>query len=155
CLLAVLLNGVAAVLGTWGLVLSLPLLVLIFIWIWWLERRRRATRLRYQFVKEPPQSAHGLILLVSPYEARSKDPQLSTPEEVDRQINTLLQKSGGWAEADFAGVNLANSNLAPLLGAVAYHAGQGTLREVWLITTRTELVETGQGASNWARGSEV
>lgn len=122
--------------------------------MWYRERRRARTRsqqLTFQVTKEPPSAARGLILLVSPFDPRDatfKQEQVLLPKIaaiVDKSLHDLT-------EADFGTINLQGSNLRPLIDAVAFHAGENTLRDVWLITTQSDPTATGNTAA--AKGSE-
>lgn len=101
-------------------------------WWWWDQRREQQRRLGLVVEKKPPQAARGLILLLSPYDPR--EPNLKQTQTLQPLVEQLLQLSNPQA-ADFEAINLFKSNLMPQIQAVAYHAAQGKLRDIWLITT--------------------
>ena len=76
---------------------------------------------------------------------------LSTPQK--KKLTSVLTRPVTMA-ADFDATELVSSNLAPLLQAIDFHAGKGTLRDVWLITTCTEFVKAEGGPTAAVRGSE-
>lgn len=151
-ILMISLSGISTVLGHWGAIVGVPFVAVLFFVIW-IQDRRRSKRLTYQFVKERPRGAKGLILLLSPFSPRNKslqDPQLMLP-----LLESILQKDPSQLnEADFTNVDVAHSNLRPLIDAVAFHADkEKTLREVWLITSESEVAESG-GTTLRGPGSE-
>lgn len=112
-----------------GLV-SVPVLAVAW---WWVDRQRdRQRRLGFVVEKKPPQAAKGLILLLSPYDPR--EAHLRQEQILQPLVDRLLQ-SPHPTSSDFESINLFRSNLLPQIQAVDYHATQGTLRDVWLITT--------------------
>ena len=112
-----------------GLV-TVPALALVW---WWIDRRRdQQRRLGVVVEKKPPQAARGLILLLSPYDPR--DAHLRQEQTLQPLVERILQLPNPKA-SDFEAINLFKSNLMPQIRAITYHAAQGTLRDIWLITT--------------------
>jgi CRISPR-associated protein (Cas_Cas02710) len=103
---------------------------------WWLVDRQRIKRQRqsaiFPVIKEPPQAAKGLILLLSPYSPRNE--ALKKSIELTLLINQVIATSNP-EMADFEQIGLLDSNLVPQIKAVKYHLEQGKLRDIWLITT--------------------
>jgi hypothetical protein len=153
CLLSIGLNTFSSLVGTWGFVVCAPFLVLLFVLMWLRARRLLAAPVAYRVTKQPPLPARGLILLLSPYDPRSPNPELRDAEKVHVMIEALLENAERLTEDDLHKINLSGSNLAPQLEAVAYHVRQGQLRDVWLLTTATEWVEA-DGVRRCVRGSE-
>ncbi|MBZ5554043.1 MAG: hypothetical protein LAO21_15110 [Acidobacteriia bacterium] len=156
CILTFALNKVSNRFPDWADAIFGSLLVLIFILMWWSERHRtraRSQRLTFQVTKEPPARAKGLILLVSPYDPRSQN--LRDEKVLLPLMDSIRQKQlSVLADADFVEINLSNSNLRPLMDAVAFHSGEDKLREVWLITTESEK-RMQEGEEVKIRGSEL
>ncbi len=112
--------------------------VIAVIW-WWFDRQRdQKRRLGFVVEKKPPQAARGLILLLSPYDPR--EAHLRQEQVLQPQVEQLLQLSNPQA-SDFAAINLFRSNLMPQIRAVEYHATQGKLRDIWLITTSSYEIQ--------------
>ena len=103
---------------------------------WWLFDRHRIKRQRqsaiFPVIKEPPQAAKGLILLLSPYSPRNE--ALRKSVGLTLLINQVIATSNP-EMADFEQIGLLDSNLVPQIKAVKYHLEQGKLRDIWLITT--------------------
>jgi hypothetical protein len=131
--------GFAGINAMTGLLSSGNLIGMIFIpvfaagwWLWeWRYRKNLEQEISYSLTKQAPLPSKGLILLLSPY-----DPRIQKTEQLE--FDVAIQKFIGIlnpTEADFASINLLNSNLAPQLAAVKYHAEARKLRDVWLVTT--------------------
>jgi CRISPR-associated protein (Cas_Cas02710) len=102
---------------------------------WWLWERHYQKNIEWDFsfslTKQAPQPSKGLILVLSPYDPRIPNAERETLENA---IQTLLRASNV-SEEDFTSIHLTNSNLAPQLAAVQYHAEANKLRDIWLVTT--------------------
>lgn len=148
--LSALINLLAAgnIFGTAGVA------VVGFIW-WWIDRQRAKERIQSLYRnltisvgKEPPTGARGLILLLSRYSPRNqalKDERTIAPlikAVIDAPADKLTQE-------DFDRLDLLNSNLFPQIKAVDFHAQQGKLRDIWLISTESYAQQSTQ-----VKGSE-
>jgi len=133
-----------------SLSMSSVLLVLLFAF-WWhrdrLRTRERSKKLAFQPGKVDPPPAKGLILLLSPYDPR--DPNLTKEDKLkpllDRVIETPTEQLN---DTDFSAINLAESNLRPQIEAIKYHMQKGSLRDVWLIASKSHgNVKGSEGAA--------
>jgi CRISPR-associated protein (Cas_Cas02710). len=125
-----------------------------FVW-WRVERQSAKERVRNLrnvgaiIAKEAPTGVRGLILLLSPYSPRK--PQLKNESTVaplfESVINAEIEKL---TQEDFDKLDLFNSNLFPQIKAVEFHASQGKLRDIWMISTKS--YETKKGKK--VKGSE-
>jgi hypothetical protein len=153
CILAFALNKVSGRFPDWADFLFAGFLAVLFALMWWASRRVQAGRLRLHVHKQQPQGVSGLVLLVSPYDTRN--PASCDSEQLSMALRRALERPVEQLTAvDFEAIGLVSSNLAPLVQAIDFHAAKGTLRDVWLITTRTEFVKGEGGLTSAVRGSE-
>lgn len=128
-------------------VLSVLLLSALFLGWWMYDKRRGLTiakLIAFPPVKEQPRPAHGLTLLLSPFDPR--DAELRKQEILSPLIDALRNKST-LDQGDFDKINLLNSNLRPQIKAVEYHHDKGNLGDVWLITSESDgSVKGSEGA---------
>lgn len=105
---------------------------------WWQfdrwRTRRQAQQTAFSVNKEIPRPAKGLILLLSPY--NPSNPSLKDETILKQLLDTILNLPAPQA-ADFDRINLLSSNLFPQIKAIEYHINQGSLRDVWLITSES------------------
>ncbi len=115
--------------------------IVIVALVWWqvnrkIEKKRQEQiqeQTQYKTLKQSPELAKGLILLLSPYSPRNS---LLSSEQVETKINHICETSpNNLTEDDFHEINLFNSNLLTQIKAIEYHLEGGKLKEVWLITT--------------------
>ncbi|NEO99581.1 MAG: hypothetical protein F6J89_02615 [Symploca sp. SIO1C4] len=122
----------------------------LFIFWWWLERRKVKARIKHLQAQlllsvqpQAPLPAKGLILLLSPYSSRQ--PELQNSQVLDSLLQKICQTSTvDLTEDDFAQIDLLNSNLRPQIEAVKFHLQDGTLKEVWLLSSQSS--HTNQGS---------
>ncbi|MCW6051344.1 hypothetical protein K4039_14920 [Lyngbya sp. CCAP 1446/10] len=127
-----------------------------FIW-WRVDRQREKKRIQTLYTqnlgiivgKEPPTGVRGLILLLSPYSPRKQElkNEGTIAPLIELVINTEIEKL---TQDDFDRLDLFNSNLSPQIKAVEFHASQGNLRDIWMISTKS--YETKEGKK--VKGSE-
>ena len=122
-----------------------------FIW-WRVDHQREKKRIEALYSqnlgivvvgKEPPTGVRGLILLLSPYSPRK--PELKNESTIapliELVINTEIEKL---TQDDFDQLDLFNSNLFPQIKAVEFHAKQGKLRDIWMISTKSYNTKEGK-----------
>jgi len=115
----------------WG---ALGIAVVFLFWYRWERRPQKKLSVGIKTTKVPPQSARGLILLLSRYYAGKIDGKDIPKDEIETGIRNLLDNSiDQLTEADFSAIKLQNSNLEPQIKAVDYHVKANTLQEVWLV----------------------
>ena len=152
-LLAFAINRVSNRFPAWSDQLFMGFLVCLFAFVWWVNRRAAALPAVVSLSKQPPERVRGLILLVSPYDPR--DPAVKNAEAFTLNVRQVLEKPAAeLTDGDFEAIGLARSNLWPLVKAVEYHATGDVLRELWLITTRTEFEKKEGMPTVPIRGSE-
>ena len=105
--------------------------------------RRRRKELQRRLVnlvldRKAPQPARGLILLISPLGyPRQKEPPFLAQQDISNKINqVILEDDAAKCKRVLEELELQNSNLATRLKAIEYHMSSGTLRDVWLISTK-------------------
>jgi CRISPR-associated protein (Cas_Cas02710) len=120
-------------------VIGAILVVLVFIVrdsIGWWKARRYRRQLVFEPIKIAPLPARGLILLVSPYSPFAESLK-QDPVNLNATISSILDKDVGELTLEaFKQIGIFNSNLLPQIKAVEYHAGEGKLTDVWLISTK-------------------
>lgn len=125
-------NMLAAVLtdqATWVWIGLVTFLIIFSIVLWAARPRLVSAQLETPLPLRTPseQEAHahrGLILAVSLYRPGSNSPAASL---------SLTERQQAAAAGDYALLDLAHSNLAPLLHAIEVHSAR--LQHIWLITT--------------------
>lgn len=159
CALAISLNYVSGLFGTWMSPFCFALVVVMFGIMWYRDRRKAEAITRnvtFEVSKELPKSCRGLILLVGPYDPRHqalRDRNVLLPMIEDflkKPVNSLTQE-------EFGAINLFHSNLQPQLDAIAFHAEEEPkrLRDVWLITTEGDAGDPGSGATGSTQAGDL
>lgn len=126
---------VSAIIGSLseGSIIGIIAVILIAASWAFLEKRRQRDRLQIQGIslaKRIPQSATGLIVLISPYSPRTA----MDPAALADGISAILSDEQ-LSAAEFEAINLLQSNLQPQLEAVAFHMKSQTLQSIWLLPT--------------------
>jgi hypothetical protein len=100
--------------------------------VWWVWNYRRSVSQKsfYKLVKCSPVPARALILLISPYTTKDKDPKSQANREAE--IASVIQSP---SDEGFDKIALLQSNLVPQLKAVEYHVKREKLQEIWLLAT--------------------
>jgi hypothetical protein len=110
----------------------------VFALAWWQfdrwRTRKQAQQTAFSVNKESPRPAKGLILLLSPYSPQ--DSSLKDEKILNPLLEPILNSPNPQAE-DFEKIGLLSSNLFPQIKAVKYHIDQGSLRDVWLISSKS------------------
>lgn len=134
-------------LGTAGIISSVTLIFAVFT-TWYYLDRKRALKIAFPIQGQQPKPAKGLILLLGPY-----DPRIQlVPSELLAGIEKIKQKPvENLVEEDFQCIHFLTSNLQPQITAVEFHQKANTLRDLWIITTKS-IPATPQKAQKY--GSE-
>lgn len=123
--------------------------ILVVALLFWWVNRRFSPPIALATKKQAPEGAKGLILLLSPYSPF--DPHLKNSSVFDSCLEKLRQiPSEQLVQEDFDEIGLLNSNLVPQVKAVEYHYQKEKLKDVWLISSKSQATETQS-----IRGSEV
>jgi hypothetical protein len=116
--------------------ISIALFVGLFAYIYLAEyhyTRKQIENFSLSIVKENPQPAEGLILLLSPF---STDSTSVNREKLQSNIKKILSSEFPDIEL-FKTIGLSPSNLDPIIAAIDYHIQQKTLKVIWLIASKT------------------
>lgn len=122
----------------------------LFLYIYIAEHnytRKRIEKLSLSIIKESPQPAEGLILLLSPFNSFNR--------AIDREhLSEKIEKLIAIPNPElllFDEIGISPSNLETNIAAIEYHVQKGSLKNIWLITSKSLVLNNGAEI----KGSEI
>lgn len=139
------LTGWLVTFNTWAIFISA---ILAIVWYFEVKQNQKRNKQNFDnliasFVPEnaKPLPSPGLILLLSPYSPRKRELSEDTLKPL---INKILESTPEQLTKElFEEINLFKSNLAPQIAAIDFHSQDKKLRDVWLISTKTDSESVG------------